>query len=102
MLARQTFLPALAPSSPLLVQSARMRWPDLNSLNPARALPPAPWRDSLKVFTGHMARAEAWAFLALIILTLPAVIINQSVLWHLISGGALDRAIRAFLLAGGR
>ncbi len=99
-------LPTLVPSSPLLVRPARMRWPTLDPLipdpAPARVPHPAPWRDSLAVVTGHMARVEAWAFLALLTLTLPALAINQSVLWHLLNGGTLDRAIRAFLLAGGQ
>lgn len=110
MRARQTSLPAypVLPAftpSPLLLQPARMQWPDRNPLipkaAPARDAHPAPWRDSLAVFTGRMARVEAWAFLVLVTLTLPAVAINQSVLWHLLNGGILDQAIRAFLSAGG-
>ena len=62
--------------------------------------PAPPWRGSLDATT-RPDRLEGLANLALMALTLPAVVLSQIGLWRLLDGGVLDRAIRAFLAAGG-
>ena len=108
----------IAPTRPLTPPTARSAFAPrpLAPVTPAprfKVFTPAPaalaregdrpavlWRESLTVVTGRLARLEAWAFLALVGLTLPAAAINQSGLWHLLNSGALDRAVRAFLFPG--
>lgn len=60
--------------------------------------PPSLWRDSLAVDADGVTGIETWVFLALAGMVLPALAINQSVLWHLLNHGVLNRVIHAFLL----
>ena len=69
---------------------------------PARADRPAVlWRESLAVVTGRSARTEGWAFLVLAVLALLTVVLSQSGLWQLLTSGALERAVHAFLFLPG-
>ena len=108
---RQTILPRRPPllaftPSPLVQIPALRPAATLDftvpSWAPAREDRPAVlWRESLAVVTGRFARTEAWAFLVLAVLTLLTVVLSQSGLWQLLTSGALERAVHAFLFLPG-
>lgn len=101
MSAQTPVLLVLPPLSPLPLRRLSPTTPRRVEDPAARPITPTPavlWRESLSVTTGPLASLEGWATVILSALTLPVVALSQSGLWHLLTTGALDRAVRAFLL----
>ena len=91
-LPRYSLLPTFVPA-PAQLQRLEIATPPAS-----HPRPPVLWRDSLAVMADRAILAEAGMFFALAALTLPAAVFGQSTLWHLLSNGVLERAIRLFML----